>query len=70
MLMILYPVSCDIYAQPTKSLIVLETDQPVSIPTPCEQSWQGHDSCSGLTQLVRSCESLACLQLRNGSPEG
>jgi len=28
-----YLVSCDIYAQPLSSLIVLETDRPVTIPT-------------------------------------
>ena len=30
--------------------------------------WQGRGSCSGLTQLVKSWESLACLQLCSGSP--
>ena len=44
-------------------LIVLETDRPVSIPTAREQTWQGRDSCSGLTQLVQSWESLACQKL-------
>ena len=31
-------------------------------------TWQGCGSCSGLTQLVRIWESLACLQLCSGSP--
>jgi len=52
----------------TQSLIDLETDRPVTIPTAHGQTWQGHDSCSGLTQLVRIWESLACLQLCSGSP--
>jgi len=38
----------------TQSLIVLETDRPVTIPTARGQTWQCRDSCSGLTQLVRS----------------
>jgi len=46
----------------TQSLIVLETDRPVTIPTARGQTWQDRDSCSGLTQLVRSWESLAYLQ--------
>jgi len=54
----------------TQSLIVLETDQPVTIPTAHGQTWQGRDSFSGLTQLVRSRESLAYLQLCSGSPAG
>ena len=32
--------------------------------------WQGRASCSGLTQLVKSWESLVCLQLCSGSPVG
>ena len=32
--------------------------------------WQGRSSCSGLTQLVKSWESLAYLQLCSGSPVG
>jgi len=52
----------------TQSLIVLEIDRPVTIPTAHEQRWQGRGSCSGLTQVVQSWESLACLQLCNGSP--
>ena len=32
-----------------QSLIVLETDRPVSIPTAREQTWQGRGSCLGLT---------------------
>ena len=54
----------------TQSLIGLETDRPVTILTARRQTWQGRDSCSGLTQLVRSWESLACLQLCSGSPVG
>jgi len=54
----------------TQSLIVLETDWPVTIPTAHGQTWQGCDSCSGLTQLVRSWKSLVCLQLCSGSPVG
>jgi len=54
----------------TQSLIVLETDHPVTIPTTYGQMWQDHDSGSGLTQLVKSRESLACLQSCNGSPVG
>ena len=54
----------------TTSLIILETDRPVTIPTAHGQTWQGCDSCSGLTQLVKSWESLACLQLCSGSPVG
>ena len=54
----------------TQSLIVLETDWPVTVPTARGQTWQGHGSCSGLTQLERSWESLACLQLCSGSPVG
>jgi len=46
------------------------TDQPVTIPTARGQTWQDHDSWSGLTQLVKSWESLACLQLCSGSPRG
>jgi len=42
----------------------------VTIPTAREQTWQGRASCSGLTQLVRNWESLACLQLFCGSPIG
>ena len=53
----------------TQSLIALETDRPVTIPTARGQTWQGRDSCSGLTQLVRSWESLAYLQLCSGSPK-
>ena len=45
-------------------------DWSVTIPTACGQTWQGRDSCSGLTQLVKSWESLACLQLCSGSPVG
>ena len=41
----------------------LETDRPVSIQTAREQTWQGRDSCSGLTQLVKSWESSACQKL-------
>jgi len=51
-------------------MIVLETDRPVTIPTAHGQTWQGHDSCSGLTQLVKSWKSLACLQLCSGPPVG
>jgi len=51
----------------TQSLIVLETVWPVTIPTAREQMWKGRGSCSGLTQLVKSRESLACLQLCSGS---
>ena len=54
----------------TQSLIDLETDRPVTIPTARGQTWQDRDSCSGLTQLVRSLESLACLQLCSESPVG
>jgi len=64
----------DLILQPlrktTQSLNVLETDRPVTIPTARGQTWQGRDSCSGLTQRVRSWESLACLQLCSGSPIG
>jgi len=42
----------------------------VAIPTARGQTSQGHDSFSGLTQLVKSWESLACLQLCSGSPVG
>jgi len=35
-------------------MIDLETDRPVTIPTARGQMWQGRDSSSGLTQLVRS----------------
>jgi len=52
----------------TQSLIDLKTDRPVTIPTARGQTWQGRDSCSGLNQLVRSWESLACLQLCGESP--
>jgi len=52
----------------TQSLIALETDRPVSIPSARGQTWQGRASCSGLTQLVRNRESLACLKLCSGSP--
>jgi len=52
----------------TQSLTVLETDRPVTIPTAHGQTWQGRDSCSGLTQLVTSWKSLACLRLCSGSP--
>jgi len=41
----------------------LETDQPVSIQTACEQMWQGRDSCSGLSHLVQSWESLPSQKL-------
>jgi len=51
-------------------LIVLETDQTVTILTARGQTWQGRDSCSGLTQLVRNWESLAYLQLCSGSSAG
>jgi len=54
----------------TLSLIVLETGRPTTIPSACGQTCQGRDSCSGLTQLVRSWKSLACLQLCSGSPVG
>jgi len=47
----------------TLSLISLETVRPVTIPTGRGKMWQGHDSCSGLTQLVQSWESLACQKL-------
>jgi len=63
-------ISCDIYTQPLKSLIALETNRLVTIPTARDQTWQGRASCSGLTQLVTSWESLACLQLRIGSLVG
>ena len=46
----------------TQSLIVLENDRPVTIPTTHGQMWPAHGSCSGLTQLVKSWESRACLQ--------
>jgi len=62
-------ISCDVCTQPL-SLIVLETDRPVTIPTARGQTWQGRGSCSGLTQLVKSWESLAYLQLCSGSPVG
>jgi len=62
-------VSCDVYSQP-QSLIVLKTDRPATIPIARGQKWQGRGSCSGLTQLVKSWESLACLQLCCGSPAG
>ena len=45
-------VSCNICAQPL-SLIILETDRPVTTPTTRGQTWQGRGSCSGLTQLVK-----------------
>jgi len=51
-------------------MIVLETDQSVNIPTAHGQTWQGRGSCSGLSQLVKSWESLACLQLYIGSLVG
>jgi len=51
-------------------LVALETDRPVTIPTAREQVWQRRASCSEMTQLVRSLESLVCLQLRSGSPVG
>jgi len=54
----------------TQSLIVLENDRPVTIPIPHGQTWQGRGSCSGLTQLVKIWESLACLQSCSGSPAG
>ena len=44
----------------------LETDRPVTIPTAHGQTWQGRDSYSGLTQLVRSWESLAYLHCAVG----
>jgi len=44
------------------SLIALETDQTVSIPTARGRKWEGRAFCSRTTQLVRSCESLACLR--------
>jgi len=47
----------------TQSVISLETDRPVSIPNAREQTWQGRDSYSGLTQLVQGWESLACQKL-------
>ena len=47
----------------TQPLIAQETDSPLTIPTTRGQRWQVRASCSGLTQLVRSWESLACLQL-------
>jgi len=40
-------------------MIVLETDRPVTIPIARGQTWQGRDSCSGLTQLVRRWKSQA-----------
>jgi len=52
----------------TQSLTALETDRPVTIPTALGQAWQSPASCPGLTQLVRSWESLACPQLCSGSP--
>ena len=54
----------------TLPLIVLETYRPVTIPTARGQTWQCRNSCTGLTQLVRSWESLACRQLCSGSPVG
>ena len=65
-------VSCNVYAQPLSLwlLIVLETDRPVTIPIAHEQTWQGRGSCSGLTQLVKSWESLAYLRFCSGSPVG
>ena len=44
----------------TQSLVGLETDGPVTIPTARRQTWQGR----------RSWESLACLQLCSRSPVG
>jgi len=48
----------------------LETDRPVTIPTARGQTWQGRVSCSGLTQIVKSWESPAYVQLCNGSAVG
>jgi len=58
--MILYPATS---THNHSVLIALETDRPMSIPTAREQTWQGHCSCSVLTQLVQSWESLACQKL-------
>ena len=61
-------VSCGVYAQP---LSLCSGDWwPVTILTAREQTWQGRASSSWLAQLVRSWESLACLQLCSGSPVG
>ena len=54
----------------TQSLIILETDRLVTIPTVHGQTWQGRASCSGLTQLVKSWESRVCLQLCVEAPAG
>jgi len=54
-------ISCDVYAQPL-GLTGMETDRPVTIPTASGQTWQGRDSYSELTQLVKSWKSPACLQ--------
>ena len=54
----------------TQSVIVLETDRPMTVPNARGQTCQGCDSCLRLTQPVRSWESLAYLQLCSGSPAG
>jgi len=64
MLMILYTTT----STHNYSLFAREANRPVTIPTTSELTWQDRASCSGLTQLVRSWELLACRQLRSGSP--
>ena len=54
----------------TQPLIALATGRPVTIPIAPEQTWQGRAFCSGLTQLLRIWQSLACLQLYSGSTVG
>jgi len=47
-----------------QSLIILETDRPVTIPAAHGQTFQGRGICSGLTHLVKRWESLdECLVL-------
>jgi len=63
-------VSCAVYAQPLSLWLSWRLINQWPFPTGHGQTWQGHASCSGLTQLVKSWESLACLQLCSGSPVG
>jgi len=64
-------VSCNVYAQPHT---VFDCSGDRSTGDHSNRSWtnvwQGRDSCSGLTQLVKSWESLACQQLCSESPVG
>jgi len=46
MLMILYPTTS---THNHSVSVSLDAGRPVSIPTAREQTWQGRDSCSGVT---------------------